>query len=81
MPRTARPRPTLADLEHEGPALSPADFAILIGVSRELIGEMCRLREIPAFQVGAGKKIQHWKIPREFCRDYCRSRGLLKPAA
>ena len=80
MSRQARPRPTLADLEQDGPALSPADFASLIGVSRELIAEMCRLGEIPAIQVGA-HKCKHWKIRRDYCLEYCRRHGLLKPAA
>lgn len=80
MSRTARKRPTLADLEQDGPALSPADLAHILGISREVIGIMCRTHEIPAFAAGNGETLRHWKIPRRWARDYCR-RMIRKPSA
>ena len=80
MSRPRRPRPTLADLSIEGPALSPADFAAIIGISRELVADMCRNGEVGAFRVGTAQQ-RHWKIPRSVCLEYCRRLRLTSPAA
>jgi hypothetical protein len=70
MSRHKRQRPTLADLSQPGPALSPADLASILGVSRELISAMCRAGEIPARALGSGT-LKHWKIDRQWACAYC----------
>lgn len=74
-------RPTLADLEHDGPPLSPADFGLIIGLPRETIAEMCRVGEIQAFTIGTGQHRRRWKIARPVALAYCVKIGMKKPAA
>lgn len=66
-------RPTLADLEKDGPALSPKDFALIAGIGRDSIVYLCQTGGIPAFRIGA-----HWKISRAVALDQCR-RMKLRP--
>ena len=74
-------RPVLADLQHDGPPLSPADFGLIIGLPRETITEMCRYGEIIAFTVGTGQRRRRWKIARRVALAYCIRIGMWSPAA
>ena len=63
--RHARIRPTAADLERDGPPLSPAAFAALLGMSREYVAMMLRDGSIPAtYDKPEGRKIGRWRIDR-----------------
>ena len=73
-------RPTLADLEHDGPCLSPADFGLIIGLRREVVTDMCHRGEIPAFSVGTEPRRRRWKIARSWAYQFCCRIGM-KPAA
>jgi hypothetical protein len=68
-------RPTIAELEQDGPPLSPAAFAIVFGMSREYVRYLCASGGIPATQGKNG----YWHITRKVARDLVRRAS--KPAA
>lgn len=70
--RRAVRRPTLADLEHDGPALSPAAFGAIIGMSREYVRVLLVSGELPSTKTARG----HWKIARGAALDYLRRIGI-----
>jgi hypothetical protein len=74
--RKHRTRPTLADLEQDGPPLSPAAFAAIVGMGREYVRVCCVSGAIPASKVNG-----YWKISRETARQFVRLLVPHKPAA
>lgn len=80
MSRTAKPRPTINDIQTDGPALTPADLAHVLGISREYVADMCRRGEVEAFQIGRESKRRHWKISRAVARA-CHARMAKRDAA
>ncbi len=66
--RIAKPRPTIDSIQGDGPALTPADLAHVLGISREYVADMCRRGEVEAFQIGRECKRRHWKIGRAAAR-------------
>ncbi len=82
MARPIRRRPTLADIQQDGPALTPADLGLLIGLPREIVASMCRHGEIAAVETNAGHpRRRRWRIARAVARELCAKMGIRPFAA
>lgn len=74
--RPRKIRPTFETLWQEGPPLSPMDLALIVGIRRDIIADMCADKEIVALQYRT-----HWRITRPSARAFCERIGLRRPAA